>query len=102
MTYVYVYRVTGCLSGFYSMYVGIYLIVSTKNLHSITNCATFQLCWRPRPPSMLSKEQIKDIKKNLKKYSDQFNAKDKMRQSKASKELVSRKFHTGRRYYVLV
>jgi len=50
-----------------------------------------QLCWRPRPPSMLSKEQIKDIKKNLKKYSDQFNAKDKMRQSKASKELIEKR-----------
>jgi len=50
-----------------------------------------QLQWRPRPPSMLSKEQIKDIKKNLKKYSDQFNAKDKMRQSKASKELVEKR-----------
>lgn len=47
-----------------------------------------QLVWRPRPQSMLSKEQFKDIKKNLKKYSDQFNAKDKMRQSKASKELL--------------
>merc|ERR1711915_33697 len=50
-----------------------------------------QLCWRPRPPSMLSKEQIKDIKKNLKKYSDQFNAKDKMKQSKASKELIEKR-----------
>ena len=41
-----------------------------------------QLVWRPRPQSLLSKEQLKDVKKNLKKYSDQFNAKDKMRQSK--------------------
>ena len=44
-----------------------------------------QLVWRPRPPSLLSKEQLKDVKKNLKKYSDQFNAKDKMRQSKVSR-----------------
>jgi hypothetical protein len=48
-----------------------------------------QLVWRPRPPTLLSKDQIKEIKKNLKKYSDQFNAKDKMRLSRASKELVS-------------
>jgi len=47
-----------------------------------------QLSWRPRPPSLLAKDQVKEIKKNLKKYSDQFNAKDKMRQSKASKELL--------------
>merc|ERR1712241_602512 len=50
-----------------------------------------QLVWRPRPPSLLSKEQMKDVKKNLKKYSDQFNAKDKMRQSKASKELIAKR-----------
>jgi len=50
-----------------------------------------QLVWRPRPPSLLSREQLKDIRKNLKKYSDQFNAKDKMRQSKASKELVDKR-----------
>lgn len=50
-----------------------------------------QLTWRPRPPTLLSKEQLKDVKKNLKKYSDQFIAKDKMRLSKASKELVAKR-----------
>jgi len=50
-----------------------------------------ELSWRPRPATLLSKEQIKDIKKNLKKYSDQFNAKDKVRQSKASKELMMKR-----------
>merc|ERR1719187_2633631 len=50
-----------------------------------------QLVWRPRPASLLSKDQLKDIKKNLKKYSDQFNAKDKMRQSRASKELIAKR-----------
>ena len=34
------------------------------------------------------------IKKNLKKYSDQFNVKDRMRLSRASKELVSVVFFT--------
>merc|ERR1712034_13227 len=50
-----------------------------------------QLVWRPRPPTLLSKEQLKEIKKNLKKCSDQFNAKDKMRQSRASKELIAKR-----------
>merc|ERR1711988_1638216 len=50
-----------------------------------------QLTWRPRPPSLLAKDQLRDLKKNLKKYSDQFNAKDKMRQSKASKELIAKR-----------
>jgi len=50
-----------------------------------------QLTWRPRPPTLLGKDQMREIKKNLKKYSDQFNAKDKMRQSKASKELIAKR-----------
>merc|ERR550519_2243641 len=50
-----------------------------------------ELSWRHRPATLLSKDQIKDIKKNLKKYSDQFNAKDKVRQSKASKELMMKR-----------
>jgi len=50
-----------------------------------------QLTWRPRPPTLLGKDQMREIKKNLKKYSDQFNSKDKMRQSKASKELIAKR-----------
>ncbi|KAI3648765.1 hypothetical protein MP228_006619 [Amoeboaphelidium protococcarum] len=37
--------------------------------------------WRPRPPSMLSAEQIKDIKKNLSKYSQKYDEQDKKFQS---------------------
>ncbi|XP_012878964.1 PREDICTED: eukaryotic translation initiation factor 3 subunit B [Dipodomys ordii] len=50
-----------------------------------------QLLWRPRPPSLLSQEQIKQIKKDLKKYSKIFEQKDRLSQSKASKELVERR-----------
>ena len=32
-----------------------------------------------RPPTLLAKEQIKEIKKNLKKYSIKFNQKDAQR-----------------------
>lgn len=44
-----------------------------------------QFNWRPRPPTLLSEKQQKDIKKNLKKYYSQFESKDRMRSSKASK-----------------
>lgn len=44
-----------------------------------------QLLWRPRPATLLTPEQIKDIKKNLKKYSAQFESKDRMRLTRASK-----------------
>jgi len=47
--------------------------------------------WRPRPQCLLSNAQIKDIKKNLKKYSPQFETKDRMRLSKASKEMLKKR-----------
>ncbi|XP_051982301.1 eukaryotic translation initiation factor 3 subunit B-like [Xyrauchen texanus] len=49
-----------------------------------------QLLWRPCPPTLLSPEQIKVIKKNLKKYSKIFEQKDRLSLSKASKELVDK------------
>lgn len=50
-----------------------------------------QLLWRPRPPTLLTEEQQKEIKKNLKKYYPQFEAKDRMRQTRASKELLEKR-----------
>uniref|UniRef100_A0A8B9KCC8 Eukaryotic translation initiation factor 3 subunit B n=1 Tax=Astyanax mexicanus TaxID=7994 RepID=A0A8B9KCC8_ASTMX len=50
-----------------------------------------QLLWRPRPPSLLSQEQIKAIKKDLKRYSKIFEQKDRLSQSKASKDLVDKR-----------
>ncbi|XP_072240860.1 eukaryotic translation initiation factor 3 subunit B isoform X2 [Leuresthes tenuis] len=50
-----------------------------------------QLLWRPRPPTLLSTDQIKMIKKDLKKYSKIFEQKDRLSQSKASKELVDKR-----------
>ncbi|XP_074648217.1 eukaryotic translation initiation factor 3 subunit B-like [Tubulanus polymorphus] len=50
-----------------------------------------QLLWRPRPPSLLTDAMIKEIKKNMKKYSAQFEVKDRMSQTKASKELIERR-----------
>ena len=44
-----------------------------------------------RPPTLLAKEQIKEIKKNLKKYSIKFNQKDAQRSNKASAELAARR-----------
>lgn len=50
-----------------------------------------QFLWRPRPPSLLSEEQLKEIKNNLKKYYPQFESKDRMRLTRASKELVEKR-----------
>ncbi|XP_026678684.1 eukaryotic translation initiation factor 3 subunit B-like [Diaphorina citri] len=53
-----------------------------KRFNSPTFC---QLRWRPRPASLLSKEQVDKIKKSLKKYTPAFEAKDRQRMNKASK-----------------
>lgn len=48
--------------------------------------------WRPRPVTLLSAKQQKDTKKSLKKYTSQFETKDKMRMTKASKVKLMRLF----------
>lgn len=50
-----------------------------------------QFAWRPRPPTLLSEAQQKEIKKNLKKYYAQFESKDRMRMTRASKEILEKR-----------
>lgn len=50
-----------------------------------------QFLWRPRPPTLLTEEQQREIKKNLKKYYPQFESKDRMRMTRASKELLEKR-----------
>lgn len=50
-----------------------------------------QFLWRPRPATLLSEAQQKEIKKNLKKYYPQFEAKDRMRTTRASKEMLEKR-----------
>lgn len=50
-----------------------------------------QYLWRPRPPTLLSETQQKDIKKNLKKYYPIFEQKDRLRLTRASKELLEKR-----------
>jgi translation initiation factor 3 subunit B len=51
-----------------------------------TNSNTFcDFKWRPRPPSLLPESRLKEIRKNLKKYTLQFEQKDRIRLTKASK-----------------
>ncbi|KAF9313816.1 Translation initiation factor 3 subunit b [Podila horticola] len=43
-----------------------------------------QLVWRPRPKTLLSKEQIKNIRKNLREYSSRFEEMDRSASSQVS------------------
>lgn len=47
--------------------------------------------WRPRPPTLLPDEKQKEIRKNLKKYYAQFESKDRVRMTRASKELLEKR-----------
>jgi len=48
------------------------------------------LFWRPRPVCLLTNTQVKEIKKNLKKYSPAFEAKDRQRRSKRDQEVMKK------------
>merc|ERR1712154_66219 len=43
--------------------------------------------WSFQGKTLMTRKQMKEIKKNIKKYSEEFDAKDAMRMSKASQEL---------------
>ncbi|XP_074598834.1 eukaryotic translation initiation factor 3 subunit b [Brevipalpus obovatus] len=50
-----------------------------------------QLLWRPRPKTLLTEEKIKEIKKNLKKYSSRFDVEDKEMLSRVSKDILEKR-----------
>ncbi|KAL7752288.1 Translation initiation factor 3 subunit b [Sorochytrium milnesiophthora] len=51
-----------------------------------------QAVWRPRPPTLLTKQQVKQIRKNLREYSRQFEEEDVLASSALSQaELEERK-----------
>lgn len=47
-----------------------------------------QFVWRPRPRSLLTKEQLRTIRKNLREYSRQFEEEDAAQESNVSAELI--------------
>ena len=47
-----------------------------------------QLHWRPRPPTLLSKDEQRTIRRNLREYSKEFEEIDKEMEEGAAKEVV--------------
>ncbi|XP_045448448.1 eukaryotic translation initiation factor 3 subunit B [Melitaea cinxia] len=93
------YVVTGVSSLKCKMDCGYYLwSFQGKIIRRVNKEGFAQFLWRPRPPTLLSEKQQKDIKKNLKKYYSQFESKDRMRSSKASKELVAKRTEQMKKY----
>ncbi|GAA6005478.1 translation initiation factor eIF3 core subunit b [Rhodotorula paludigena] len=50
-----------------------------------------QLLWRPRPPTLLSREQQRAVRKNLREYSRQFEEQDELDAANENSELVERR-----------
>lgn len=48
-----------------------------------------QFIWRPRPPTLLTKEQRRQIRRNLKEYSRAFEEEDAAEESNVSAELIA-------------
>ena len=48
-----------------------------------------QFIWRPRPPTLLSKERQKEIKRNIRQFSRVFDEEDAAEESNVSAELVA-------------
>ena len=47
-----------------------------------------QLSWRPRPPTLLSREEQKTIRKNLREYSKDFEEQDRIEEDKEKGAIV--------------
>lgn len=47
-----------------------------------------QMLWRPRPPTLLSKDEQKTIRKNLREYSRDFDEQDRIEEDKEKGAIV--------------
>jgi len=50
-----------------------------------------QLIWRPRPPTLLSKEEQAEIRKNLRNYSKLFEEQDLAKKNTANRQVVEQR-----------
>jgi translation initiation factor 3 subunit B len=50
-----------------------------------------QFLWRPRPPTLLRQEQLQSIRKNLKKFSSEFDKEDAAMENSVGAELIARR-----------
>jgi len=62
-----------------------------KSIQKMPFDRLYKFSWRPRPLSLLTAEQIKEVRKNLKQYSEKYNAADRLYQSRVSKEQLEKR-----------
>jgi translation initiation factor 3 subunit B len=61
-----------------------------------------QLIWRPRPPTLLTKEEQRTIRRNLREYSREFDEEDRYAVDIANKEIVEERRRFLEEWYAWV
>ena len=61
-----------------------------------------QLLWRPRPATLLSKEEQKDVRRRLREYSREFDEIDKEMEEGAAKEVIEARKRLYMEWYTWV
>lgn len=73
--------------------------ITGAKLHHEAKTKFCQFLWRPRPPTLLPKEEIARIEKNIKQISDTYKKEDEIKKKqlhddkKAHKEALAKQFH---------
>jgi len=62
-----------------------------KPLHKVSIDKLYKFSWRPRPQNMLATDQVKEIRKNLKQYSEKYINLDRIEDSEVSKEQLEKR-----------
>lgn len=62
-----------------------------KVMKKLTMDKFCQFLWRPRPPSILKSNNLKNIRKTMDSYTSQFEIQDKMWHNKASREIIEKR-----------
>ena len=61
-----------------------------------------QLLWRPRPPTMLTKEEQRNVRRNLREYSKEFDELDKEMEEGANVAIVEHRRRLFQEWYAWV
>jgi len=62
-----------------------------KQLFGVQLDKFYTFLWRPHPTTLLSKDQMREIRKNLKDYSSEFSRQDDLKDNKMSALILERR-----------
>lgn len=71
-------------------------------LYTMNREKFYQFLWRPRPPSILSDEEIQDIQTNIRQYSRKYEEKDRQVEDQKRKEIAYRTDRERQEFLALI